>query len=61
MTENGIAKTVVDTAANGPKNFNTWPRDELFIRLGIVDGLVRKADRKMDDRNIFLSSIFLSS
>jgi hypothetical protein len=45
----------------GQKGINISPQDGLVIRPGIVDGLVPEADRKMDDRNIFLSPIFLSS
>ncbi len=60
MTQSEIAKIVVDAATNRPKT-QLRPEDGLIVRLGIADGLVRKADRKMDDRNIFLSPIFLSS
>ena len=62
-TESEVTKVVVDAATNRPKNnnFNIRSLGGLLIRLGIVDGLVRTADRKMDDRNIFLSPIFLSS
>ena len=55
MTENEIARTSRTVSSTFSR------KDGFLIRLGILDGLVRKADRKMDDRNIFLSPIFLSS